>query len=181
MEACGEDYKLTEKQKVAVFVRGLQSEEYVATKHSILQNPETRADFQKCYSFVETMERFHPFYLDPNSFNRNISETSQRGANNHWKSPEEWAALSKEEKSKITAAQQWSRNGKGRKGKKPKPSKQKLEAAITTAAEAITALAGESTATTSGNSSISATGTAPALSNSPGDQFGRRTQELKKF
>jgi hypothetical protein len=183
LEACGEDYKLSEKQKVTIFVRGLQSDEYAATKHSIYQNPETREDFQKCYSFVETMERFRPSYSDPNSFDRNISEASRRGGGNLWKSPEEWAALSPEEKSKITAARKQQRGRKGgKKGKKPEAtSKRKLEAAITTAAEAITAMAGESTTdTASGISSISATA-ASASSNSPGDQFGRRTQELKKI
>jgi hypothetical protein len=44
--------------------------------HSIFQNPDTWEDFQKCYSFVETMERFHPSYLDPNSFDCKISDVS---------------------------------------------------------------------------------------------------------
>ena len=111
LEACGDDYKLLEKQKVSIFVHGLQADEYAATKHSIFQNPETREDFQKCYSFVETMERFCPSYSDPNSFDRTISDVTRKGGDD-WKSPEEWAALSQEEKSRLL--QPIDRSGAGR-------------------------------------------------------------------
>jgi len=60
LETCGPEYAYSEKQKVSVFTKGIVSEEYAATKHSIYQNPETRNDFQKCYAFVETMEQFKP-------------------------------------------------------------------------------------------------------------------------
>jgi hypothetical protein len=57
LESIGEgEYALTKKQKVSIFTKDLITEEYVAMKHSIYQNKETRSDFQKCYAFVETME-----------------------------------------------------------------------------------------------------------------------------
>lgn len=57
LAACEDKYKLSEKQKVRIFVEGLQAEEYAATNHLIFQYPSKMwEDFQKCYNFVKMME-----------------------------------------------------------------------------------------------------------------------------
>lgn len=187
LETCGDgEYALSEKQKVSIFTKGLVADEYAATKHSIFQNPETREDFQKCYAFVETMEQFRPSYAASTSFDRNISETTAQrpgkgNTDNSYRSPAEWAALSREERSKILSARSSKKRGDGRSKKGKRPDKRKLEAAMTSAADAITALAGEKTTDSSTGGSSSGTPTASSTGSNPGDQFGRKAQELKKI
>ena len=123
LESIGDgEYALTEKQKVSIFTKGLVAEEYAATKHSIYQNEETRSDFQWCYAFVETMEQFKPSYTNTSSFDRNISKTgsSKKGVDKGYRSPAQWAALSKEDRDKILAARGSKKSGdkKGKKGRK---------------------------------------------------------------
>jgi len=180
------EYALSEKQKVSIFIKGLVADEYAATKHSIIQNPETREDFQKCYAFVETMEQFRPSYADTTSFDRNISETGtskQKGVDKGYRTPAQWAALSKEERDKILSARGSKKSG-DKKGKKNKTqdNKRKLEAAMTTAVDAISAITDDTEATgstTDGTSSRAPNGS--ETGNTPGDQFGRRAQEIKKI
>jgi hypothetical protein len=174
------EYALTEKQKVSIFMRGLVAEEYAATKHSIYQNPLTRDDFQQCYAFVQTMEQFKANYTDTNSYDRNIAEaSSNKKDHTGYLSSQDWAKLSKEERSKIIS----NRKKGGKKGKKAdKGAKRKLEAVVTGTVEALSALTGDETATPTvttegtGNSASMSSG-----SNSPGDQFGRRTNEIRRL
>ena len=170
------EYALTEKQKVSIFMRGLVAEEYAATKHSIYQNPATREDFQQCYAFVQTMEQFKMSYSDTTSYDRNIAETgTHKKTDGSYRSPQEWAALSKEEKAKILSAHSKKKGGGKDKSKRgDKNPKRKLEAIVTEAVEAILAITDPSSATPTvttegvGNS----TSTASATGSSPGDQFG---------
>jgi hypothetical protein len=185
LESIGEgEYALTEKQKVSIFTKGLVAEEYAATKHSIYQNEETRSDFQKCYAFVETMEQFKPSYANTNSFDRNISETgsSKKGIDKGYRSPAQWAALSKEEKDKILSARGSKKSGdkKGKKGKKPDGNKRKLETVITEAVEAISAIT-DDTATTGTDGNSSRTSSGSSSGNTPADQFGRKAHEIKRI
>jgi hypothetical protein len=184
LESIGEgEYALTEKQKVSIFTKGLVAEEYAATKHSIYQNEETRSDFQKCYAFVETMEQFKPSYANTSSFDRNVSETgSKKGIDKGYRSPAQWAALSKEEKDKILSARGSKKSGdrKGKKGKKPENNKRKLESVVTEAAEAISAIT-EDTATTDTDGNSSRTPSGSSSGTSPVDQFGRKAHEIKRI
>jgi hypothetical protein len=186
LESIGEgEYALTEKQKVSIFTKGLVAEEYAATKHSIYQNEETRSDFQKCYAFVETMEQFKPSYANTSSFDRNVSETgsSKKGIDKGYRSPAQWAALSKEEKDKILSARGSKKSGdrKGKKGRKPDGNnKRKLEAVVTEAAEAISAITDDAETTgTDGNSSRTPSGLSSGTS--PADQFGRKAHKIKRI
>ena len=184
LESIGEgEYALTEKQKVSIFTKGLVAEEYAATKHSIYQNEETRSDFQKCYAFVETMEQFKPSYANTSSFDRNVSETgSKKGIDKGYRSPAQWAALSKEEKDKILSARGSKKSGdrKGKKGKKPENNKRKLESVVTEAAEAISAIT-EDTATTDTDGNSSRTPNGSHTGTTPADQFGRKAHEIKRI
>jgi len=186
LESIGDgEYALTEKQKVSIFTKGLVAEEYAATKHSIYQNEETRSDFQKCYAFVETMEQFKPSYASTTSFDRNVSETGsfKKGVDKGYRSPAQWAALSKEEKDKILSARGSKKSGdrKGKKGKKPDGNnKRKLESVVTEAAEAISAITDDAETTgTDGNSSRTPSGSSSGTS--PADQFGRKAHEIKRI
>jgi len=188
LESIGEgEYALTEKQKVSIFTKGLVAEEYAATKHSIYQNESTRSDFQKCYAFVETMEQFKPSYATTSSFDRNISETgsSKKEIDKGYRSPAQWAALSKEEREKILSARGSSKKAgdkKGKKAKKQDGNKRKLEAVVTAAADAISAITDETAETghgTDGNSSRTSTGSGSGQT--PADQFGRKAHEIKKI
>ena len=184
LESIGEgEYALTEKQKVSIFTKGLVAEEYAATKHSIYQNEETRSDFQKCYAFVETMEQFKPSYANTSSFDRNVSETgSKKGIDKGYRSPAQWAALSKEEKDKILSARGSKKSGdrKGKKGKKPENNKRKLESVVTEAAEAISAIT-EDTATTDTDGNTSRMPNGLHTGTTPADQFGRKAHEIKRI
>jgi hypothetical protein len=187
LESIGEgEYALTEKQKVSIFTKGLVAEEYAATKHSIYQNEETRSDFQKCYAFVETMEQFKPSYATTSSFDRQISETGslKKEIDGGYRSPAQWAALSKEEREKILSARGAKKAGdkKGKKGKKKDGNKRKLEAVVTAAADAISAITGETEETghgTDGNSSRTSNGSGSGQT--PANQFGRKAHEIKKI
>jgi hypothetical protein len=187
LESIGEgEYALTKKQKVSIFTKGLVAEEYAVTKHSIYQNEETSSDFQKCYAFVETMEQFKPSYANTSSFDRNVSETgsSKKGIDKGYRSPAQWAALSKEEKDKILSARgskKKSGDRKGKKGRKPDGNnKRKLEAVVTEAAEAISAITDDAETTgTDGNSSRTPSGSSSGTS--PADQFGRKAHEIKRI
>jgi hypothetical protein len=187
LESIGKgEYALTEKQKVSIFTKGLVAEEYAATKHSIYQNEETRSDFQRCYAFVETMEQFKPSYTNTSSFDRNISETgsSKKGVDKGYRSPAQWAALSKEDRDKILAARGSKKSGdkKGKKGGKSDGNKRKLEAVVTEAAEAISAITDDSeTGTTDGNSSRTSNGSSTGTGTAPADQFGRKAHEIKRI
>jgi hypothetical protein len=179
------EYALTEKQKVSIFMRGLVAEEYAATKHSIYQNPATREDFQQCYAFVQTMEQFKMSYSDTTSYDQNITETgTHKKTDGSYRSPQEWAALSKEEKAKILSARSKKKGGGKDKSKRgDKNPKRKLEAIVMEAVEAISAITDPSIATPTvategmGNS----TSTASVTGSSLGDQFGRRTSKIKKI
>jgi hypothetical protein len=185
LESIGEgEYARTKKQKVSIFTKGLVTEEYAATKHSIYQNEETRSDFQKCYEFMETMEQFKPSYANTSSFDRKVSKTgsSKKGIDKGYLSPAQWVALSKEEKDKILSAKGSKKSGdrKGKKGKKPDGNKRKLEVVVTEAAEAISAITDDADTTgTDGNSSRTPNG----LNNgtSPADQFTRKAHKIKKI
>jgi hypothetical protein len=185
LESIGEgEYALTKKQKVSIFTKGLVAEEYAATKHSIYQNEETRNDFQKCYTFVETMEQFKPLYANTSSFDRNVSETgsSKKGVDKGYHSPAQWATLSKEEKDKILSARGSRKSGdkKGKKGRKPDGNKRKLKAVVTEAAEAISAITDDTDTTgTDGNSSRTPSGS--SLGTSHVDQFGRQAHKIKRI
>jgi hypothetical protein len=187
LESIGEgEYALTEKQKVSIFTKGLVAEEYAATKHSIYQNEETRSDFQKCYAFVETMEQFKPSYATTSSFDRQISETGslKKEIDGGYRSPAQWAALSKEERERILSARGAKKAGdkKGKKGKKKDGNKRKLEAVVTAAADAISAIMGETEETghgTDGNSSRTSNGSGSGQT--PANQFGRKAHEIKKI
>jgi hypothetical protein len=186
LESIGEgEYALTKKQKVSIFTKGLVTEEYAATKHSIYQNEETRSDFQKCYAFVETMEQFKPSHAHTSSFDRNVLERtgSKKGIDKGYRSPAQWAALSKDKKDKILSARgsKKSRDRKGKKGKKPDGNKHKLKAVVTeAAAEAISAITDDAdTTSTNGNSNRTQNGSNTGTS--PADQFGRKAHEIKKI
>lgn len=185
LESIGEgEYALTEKQKVSIFTKGLVAEEYAATKHSIYQNEETRSDFQKCYAFVETMEQFKPSYATTSSFDRQISETGslKKEIDGGYRSPAQWAALSKEERERILSARGAKKAGdkKGKKGKKPDGNKRKLEAVVTEAVEAISAIT-DDTATTGTDGNSSRTSSGSSSGNTPADQFGRKAHEIKRI
>jgi hypothetical protein len=184
LESIGEGkYALTKKHKASIFTKDLVAEEYAATKHSIYQNEETRMDFQKCYTFVVTMEQLKHSYPNTSSFVRNISETgSKKGIDKGYHSPAQWAALSKEEKDKILSARCSKKSGdrNGKKGKKPDNNKRKLKAVVTEAAEAISAITDDADTTgTDGNSSRTPNGLNTGTS--PADQFGRKAHEIKKI
>jgi len=189
LESIGEgEYALTEKQKVSIFTKGLVAEEYAATKHSIFQNEETRSDFQKCYAFVETMEQFKPSYATTSSFDRNISETGSSQmktdkTDKGYRSPAQWAALSKEEKEKILSARRSKKSGdKRNKGKKENKNKRKLEAVVKEAAEAISAITEDNNATANGTDGDSSrTSNGSSSGSAPADQFGRKAHAIKKI
>ena len=188
LESIGEgEYALTEKQKVSIFTKGLVAEEYAATRHSIYQNEETRSDFQKCYAFVETMEQFKPSYANTTSFDRNVSETgsSKKLVDKGYRTPAQWAALSKEEKEKILSARGSKKSGdrRGKRGKQQDRNKRKLEAVITEAAEAISTITGDTEATNNGTdgTNSSRTPTGSNAGSNPADQFGRKAHEVKKI
>jgi predicted Fe-S protein YdhL (DUF1289 family) len=185
LETCGPEYAYSEKQKVSVFTKGIVSEEYAATKHSIYQNPETRNDFQKCYAFVETMEQFKPSYAGSAHFDRNVSEVG-KGVDSTYRSPSQWQALSKEERQAIMSA----RKGKGhdknkgkkkaKKEKREEARKRKLEEVVKAATDDLSALTGytEPTVDSAGGNNGAVAG--PRVV-SPGDQFGRKAHAIRKI
>ena len=185
LESIGDgEYALTEKQKVSIFTKGLVAEEYAATKHSIFQNEETRSDFQKCYAFVETMEQFKPSYATTQGFDRNISETRtyQTKTDKGYRSPAQWAALSKEEKDKILSARRSKKNGdKRNKGKQETKQKRKLEAVVKEAAEAISAMTEDNSTANGADGESSRTANGSGSGSAPADQFGRKAHAIKKI
>lgn len=183
LETCGPEYAYSEKQKVSVFTKGIVSEEYAATKHSIYQNPETRNDFQKCYAFVETMEQFKPSYSGSAHFDRNISEV--KAVDSTYRSPAQWQALSKEERMAIISSRK--AKGSDNKSKQKKKKKDKREDRKRRLEEVVKAATDDLSALTSGTDPTmdSAGGNNNAVARprveSPGDQFGRHAHAIKKI
>lgn len=191
LETCGPEYALTDKQKVKIFTKGMVSKDYEATKASIYQNAETRDDWQRCYAFVETMEQFRPDYSDERTFERNISETNKHGAakggDSSYRSPAQWAALSREERDKILSARGKKKGGDGKKQKrkdKKEAHKRKLEELMKTATEELAGLTGGTDATANPNNVEAGTPAAQARQPgqpevNPADQFGRKAHAIR--
>ena len=180
LEECGEEYALTERQKVDAFVKGLVSERFQVTRQSIISNAETRSDFQKAYAFVETMERFHPVTANEG---RRLAEIKRKNEGQD-ENPkrfiprEEWLALSPEERTKIQSARD---KAKGKlkklkvknKGKnKKKPDIRKLAEAIREVETALQAAGGPTSADRGGG--------VVAQGGSPADQFGRNVEAARR-
>jgi hypothetical protein len=185
LETCGPEYAYSEKQKVSVFTKGIVSDEYAATKHSIYQNPETRNDFQKCYAFVETMEQFKPSYAGAAGFDRNIAEVG-KGVDSTYRSPAQWQALTKEERDAILSARKGKKPGnknhkkkKAKKDKREQDRKRKLEEVVKAATDELSALTGgtEPTQDTAGGNTGAVAG---PRGGGPGDQFGRHAHAIRR-
>ena len=131
------------------------------------------------------MEQFKPSYATTQGFDRNISETgtSQTKTDKGYRSPAQWAALSKEEKDKILSARRSKKNGdKRNKGKQETKQKRKLEAVVKEAAEAISAMTDDKNTTANGTDGESSRAENGLSSGSvPADQFGRKTHAIKKI
>ena len=115
LDECGDPY--SQRRQVDVFVKGLTAARFAVTKQAIIQNADTREDFQAAYAFVETMEQYNSTGLTSkkDGFDRNVSSVSKEKNGKvdiGYRSPKEWSKLSKDEVKKILDA----RNKKG--GKK---------------------------------------------------------------
>lgn len=109
MEECGEPY--TERRKVDIYVKGMEASRMESTKTSIIQNADTRGDFQQAYTFVETMEQYSStLNAGATGFDRTISAVEQANGSvdTAYRNSSDWNALSKEERARIIS----SRGGK---------------------------------------------------------------------
>jgi hypothetical protein len=130
------------------------------------------------------MEQFKPSYATTQAFDRNISETGsfQTKTDNGYRSPAQWAALSRDEKDKILSARRSKKSGDKRSKLKKDKHKRKLAAAVKEAAESISAITDDTNTTangTDGDSSRTANGSSSG--SVPADQFGRKAHAIKKI
>jgi hypothetical protein len=179
LEECGEEYALTERQKVDAFVKGLVSERFQVTRQSIIGNVETRNDFQKAYAFVETMERFQSVTTHDG---RRVAEAKRKneGLDDNLKRfipKEEWLALPAEERHRIQSARDKAKfKAKKLKAKKPgkkkKPDIRKLAEALREVETSLQA--------TGGGTSGGQGGGEGAQGGSPADQFGRNVEAARR-
>lgn len=187
MEEVGEP--LSERRKVDTYVKGMQAERLKSVKTAIMQNPTYRNDFQQAYTFVEMMEQFDSTVnSDTHGFDRNISSVtnSDGTVDTSYRSPAEWAKLSKEEKAQINSARDKKgikkrRNNSGKNNRALKKLKRQLSELASTTASQLSSMSGGSSGTTDGDSSggdSGRSGTQSQTGTNPADQFGRQAHAV---
>lgn len=193
LEECGDPY--SERKKVDTFVKGLTADRFMVTRQAIIQNEDTRNDFQQAYAFVETMEQYNVSGATQahDGFDRNVSGVERKqgnsgNTNTSWRSPAEWAKLTPEERAKIQSKRdkdQSKKRGPG-KGKELEASKRKL---AELASDVVRAMEenGEAESTggngsgRGGNGGGGGEGQRHQSGTSPGDQFGRQAHAVTRF
>ena len=123
-EICGES--LSEKRKVEILAKALQHDRLRHIRTTLISNPEYRNDFQRAYTFVETMEQYDSaglFSKKGGHSSRNVSEVKAgKDGDIPYMSNKEWWDLDPAERLRIQQAREKARGGKGKNGSKKKKS-----------------------------------------------------------
>jgi len=194
LEECDPDYPLSERRKVDIFIKGLVADWFKVTRPAIIQNPETRNDFQAAYAFVETMENYNESTLttERDGFDRSISEVKTGKSGNvdtSYRDSNAWSKLSKEEKDKILAARDKAgiKSKRKRKGNGDDKKNAKSYRKLAALAKEVVDQAGGAEGTEAANpteetqlTSNRSTGRQAQGSN-PANQFGRQAHALRRF
>jgi hypothetical protein len=191
---CGDPYG--ERKKVDTFVKGLVSDRFAVVRSQILADAEKRNDFQRAYSFVETMEGFRSTTDGGDGFDRNVSSVGQVGGrgrggrrkgkqHSDYIQPAEWAKLSIDERKKIQSEREKKGGGRGKGKANAKNSgdlKRKLSEIATEVLQEFNerhASDGDGSGNDKGKGGKKSGDTANA-SDGPHNQFGRNVHSVAK-